>query len=198
MQVRSLPDGKILSTIPNESQALVSDLVFNSNSHVILADNYYGIVREWDVQTQKLIRSFQFSDPVIYLQIGLNGKQVLADYGLTGFELWDANSGKLLHTYDDIVSASGFQRLSVNSNYVAVWGYTLNNKDSGLSVWDLLADTKLSEFVTPLVNGDGWRCGVLNSDSSVLAASNNEGYIYFYNLKSGQKIGEIFLPYKFE
>jgi len=47
------------------------------------------------------------------------------------------------------------------------------------------------------VNGDGWRSGALNSDGTILAASNNEGYIYFYDLKSGETIGKIYLPYKY-
>jgi WD40 repeat protein len=120
------------------------------------------------------------------------------DYGTPGFELWNVDSGKMQHTYGDIVSASGWQRFSGDNRYVVVWGYGTNTNDSGMSVWDLSTHAQVSEFSTPLVNGDGWRCGALNSNGSVLAASNNEGYIYFYNMKSGGKVGEIFLPHKFK
>ena len=54
---------------------------------------------------------------------------------------------------------------------------------------------KISDFSIPLVSGDGGWYGALNSDASVLAASNNEGFIY---LESGEKIGEIHLPYRFK
>jgi hypothetical protein len=77
-----------------------------------------------------------------------------------------------------------------------VWGYGVGEQ-SGLSVWDLAANKKILELATPMINGDGWRWGALNSDGSALAASTNGGYIYFYGLETGEKIGEIFLPYKF-
>jgi WD40 repeat protein len=197
MRVWSLPDGKTTSTIYNENQVFVSDMVFKNNTRIVITDTYYGNVQEWNVSSQKLIRTFDFSRPVIYLQASSNGKLVLVDYGLTGFELWNIETGKIQHAYGDIVSASGWQRLSGNNQYVVVWGYAFDGKTSGMSVWDLNTHVHVQEFTTPFVNGDGWRCGALNSDGSILAASNNEGYIYFYNAANGEKTGEIFLPYKY-
>ena len=196
LQIRSLPDGKVTSTILNENQVFVSNMAFKNNTRIILADNYLGNVQEWDLQDQKLVRTFGFPKSVIYLQASSDGKRVLVDYGSTGFELWNVDTGKIQHNYGDIVSASGFQRLSADSKYVVVWGYAVDGKNSGMSVWDLNVHIKLQEFSTTYANGDGWRCGALNSDGSVLAASNNEGYVYFYDMKSGEKTGEIFLPYK--
>jgi hypothetical protein len=66
-----------------------------------------------------------------------------------------------------------------------------------MGVWNLVEDKRLDEFSTSFVNGDGWRCGVLNSDGSVLAASDSAGYIYFYNTASGKELRKLYLPYKF-
>ena len=142
------------------------------------------------------MRTFNFSKPVIYLQVSPDGRLVLVDYGLIGFQLWDVGTGKLKQNYGDIVSASGWQRLSTDNHYAVAWGYASDGENSGMSVWDLNIHLHIREFTTPFVNGDGWRCGALNSDGSILAASNNEGYIYFYKVENGKKTGEIFLPYK--
>lgn len=191
----SLPDGKLINSVPSEDYT--SDMKFINNGHLIVANSYFGNIKELDVESLKFVRTFEFGKPVVTLRLSQNGKLVLVDYGLTGFELWNVDTGKIQHKYGDIVSVSGWQRLSSNNQYVTVWGYALKTNVSGLSVWDLSAHTQLFEFATPIVNGDGWRCGALNSDGSVLAASNNEGYIYFYDMTNGEKTGEIFLPYKF-
>lgn len=195
LRMWSLPDGKLLSSIPSGS--FMSDMAFKSNGRLIIADAYLGVIQEWDIQTQKKVREIDVGTPVIRFNLSDDGQVVIVDYGSNGFELWDVNSGKLKHVYRDIIGAPGWNALGGDHRSVVVWGYGLNTNDSGLSVWDLSVHTQLLEFTTPLVNGDGWRCGALNSDSSVLAASNNEGYIYFYDMASGEKTGEIFLPYKF-
>ena len=196
MRAWSLPDGKVISTISDDSQVFWHDTVFKNDTRIIIADSYLGKVQEWDIPSQKLIHEFSFDKPVVYVHLNHDGKLVLVDYGLTGFQLWDVNTGKLKQNYGDIVSASGAQKLSGDDHYAVVWGYAFDNTNSGMSVWDLDIHIHLHEFTTPFVNGDGWRCGALNSNGSVLAASNNEGYIYFYNTANGKKTGGIFLPYK--
>jgi len=195
LRIWSLPDGKLMASIPHESP--MSDLAFKNNTRLISADSYLGVIQEWDIQTRKKMRDINVGTPVVRFNLSNDGQVVIVDYGNSGFELWDVNKGKLKHVYRDIISAPGWSNLSGDNQSVVVWGYNLNTNDSGLSVWDLPVHTQLFEFTTPLVNGDGWRNGALNSDSSILAASNNEGYIYFYDMKSGEKTGEIFLPYEF-
>jgi WD40 repeat protein len=131
------------------------------------------------------------------LNLSQDGKLVVVDYGDNGFETWNVDTGRLKHGYADIIGGPGWNNLSGNYQTVAVWGYGIG-EESGLSVWNLSMHKKVSEFSVPYVNGDGWRYGALNSDGTVLAASSNEGYVYFYDLKSGKKIGEIFLPYNFK
>jgi len=195
MRIWSLPDGKLMTSIPSGS--FMSDMAFKSNGSLIVADANLGIIQEWDIQTRKKIRQIDVGTPVVRFNLSDDGQIVIVDYGNSGFELWDINTGRLKHVYRDIVGAPGWNNLSGNNRSVVVWGYNLNTNDSGLSVWDLSVHTQLFEFTTPMVNGDGWRCGALNSDGLILAVSNNEGYIYFYNMKNGEKTGEIFLPYEF-
>lgn len=190
----SLPAGRLIAETPTVN--FVSDMVFSGKDTLIVADSYFGTVQEWDVQTREQRREFGFSKPVVNLHLSRDGELVVVDYGDYGFETWEVETGKLIHEYSDIIGAPGWNHLSGDARTVAVWGYGIG-EDSGLSVWDLSTHRKISEFAIPVVNGDGWRCGALNSDGSVLAASNNEGYVYFYDVNSGEKIGEIFLPYKF-
>jgi WD40 repeat protein len=197
LRVWSLPDMKVTQTISTEDQVFWSHVVFKSNTRLVSTNTYYGAVQEWDVSSGKLIHEFGFDKPAVYTRLSRNGKLVLVDYGMTGFQLWDVDKGKLKQNYGDIVSASGFQNLSGDNHYAAVWGYALNGEGSGMSVWDLDVHIHVQEFTTPFVNGDGWRYGALNSDGSVLAASDNQGYVYFYNVKTGEKTGEFFLPYKY-
>jgi WD40 repeat protein len=197
MRSWSLPDGKKTTTeISTEDQVFWSHAAFKNDTRVVVVNNYIGNVQEWDLPSQKLIREFSFDKPVVFTRLSQDGKLVLVDYGLTGFQLWDVDTGKLKQNYGDIVSASGFQQLSGDNHYAVVWGYAFDGKNSGMSVWDLGVHLHIQEFKTPFVNGDGWRYGALNSDGSILAAGNNEGYVYFYNVKTGGKTGEIFLPYK--
>lgn len=195
-QVRywSLPAGELIAEV--QSANFVSDMVFSEDNKLIIADPYFGTVQEWDVQTQKKLRAFGFLKPVINLNLSQDGKLVVVDYGGYGFETWDVNTGELHHEYSDIIGAPGWNNLSGDHQRVVVWGYGVG-EESGLSVWDLSMHKKISEFSTPIVNGDGWRYGALNSDGAILAASNNEGYVYFYDTISGEKVGEIYLPYKF-
>ncbi len=193
----SLPDGKVTMTITDEEQVFWQNIVFTSNTEIAIADTYYGHVQKWDLTTQKKVHQFEMDQPAVYLRLSQDGRLVLADYGTTGFQLWDVQTGKLKQNYGDIVSASGWQRLSADNHYAVVWGYAFNGQSSGMSVWDLDVHLHLQEFTTPFVNGDGWRCGALNSDGSILAASDNQGYVYFYDVETGQKLGEFFLPYKF-
>lgn len=199
MRIWSLPDGKKSTTeIFAEDQMFWSHAAFKNNTRVVIVNNYYGNVQEWDIPSQKLINEFSFDKPVVYTRLSQNGKLILVDYGLIGFQLWDIDTGKLKQNYGDIVSASGFQQLSGDNHYAVVWGYAFDGKNSGMSVWDLDIHLHIQEFTTSFVNGDGWRYGALNSDGSILAAGNNEGYVYFYNVKTGEKTGEIFLPYKLD
>ncbi|MCE9647182.1 MAG: hypothetical protein K8S20_14390 [Chloroflexi bacterium] len=195
LRLWSLPEGKLLATIPGAG--FLSDVAFKNNGRLVVADASLGVIQELDIHTQKKIRETNVGTPVIQFNLSDNGQTVVVDYGSSGFELWDVNTGRLKHVYRDVVGAPGWNNLSSDARSVVVWGYGLNTNDSGLSVWDLSVHNQLFESTTPIVNGDGWRCGALNSDGSVLAASNNEGFIYFYDIVSGEKTGEIFLPYKF-
>lgn len=190
-----LPGGILTTTIPIEGQA--TDIKFKSDTRLILASSFLGTVQEWDISTEKKIREFDFGQPVVTLRLSEDANKVLVDYGSNGFEIWDVTKEKMQHGYGDIVSASGWQRLSGNNQYAVVWGYGYDSENGALSVWDLETHSKTQEFKTPFVNGDSWRCGSLNQDGSILVASNNEGYIYFYDLKTKEKVGEIFLPYKY-
>ncbi len=191
----SLPEGDLIARVPFEGMA--TDVKFRSDEQLIVANAFLGNVQEWDIPSLTKTRQFELSRPVINLRINQDATLVLVDYGLTGFELWDIERGKIQHGYGDITSASGWQRLSGNDRYAVVWGYAVEGQNSGMSVWDLEVHTHLQEFTTSFVNGDGWRCGALNSDGAVLAASNNEGFIIFYNPKNGDRKGGIYLPYKF-
>lgn len=190
----SLPAGELITSV--SAANFISDIAFSSKGTLILADPYLGTVQEWDARTQKQIHAFGFSKPVVNLNLSQDGKLVVVDYGDYGFETWNVETGELNHEYPDIIGAPGWTDLSGDAQTVAVWGYGIG-EESGLSVWDLAKYKKILELAIPIVNGDGWRYGALNSDGTILAASNNEGHVYFYDLKSGGKIGEIFLPYKF-
>lgn len=191
----SLPDGNVAAKIP--INGFVSNLAFTNHNTLIVIEQYKAVVQEWDLQTQEMIRSFEVPRDVLFFNLSRDGKVMFVDYGESGVELWDVEAGKPIHYYQQMQGASGWTRLSGNYNAAIVWGYALDGQQSGMGVWDLPEDKRLYEFPTPFVRGDGWRSGALNSDGSLLAASNNQGYIYFYDLRSGKKTGEIFLPYTF-
>ena len=195
-QVRywSLAHGTLIAEIPGAN--FISDMVFSATDRLILADPYLGTVQEWDVQARKEVRAFGVSKPVVNFNLSQDGKLVVVDYGDNGFETWNVETGQLDGQYPDIIGAPGWNNLSRDGQRVVVWGYGIGEA-SGLSVWELPGYKKISQFPLPIVHGDGWRCGALNSDGTILAASDNQGYIYFYNLKSNEKVGEIFLSYKF-
>lgn len=200
MRVWNVADGKILSTIIDEDQVFWQKAVFKDNGRIIIiSDNYAAHIQEWDIESGKRVSKFGFGNSVASALLSDDGKLVLVDFNTPGFQLWDTSTGKIKQNYGDIISATGWQRLSGDNHYAVVWGHAPadNSNNSGMSVWDLDVHLNIQEFTTPIVNGDGWRCGALNSDGSILAASDNQGYVYFYNVETGEKRGEIFLPYKF-
>jgi WD40 repeat protein len=176
----------------------VSNLAFTDRNTLITIQQYKAVVDEWDLQTLKKIRSFEIPRDVLFFTLGEDGTTMLVDYGESGVELWNVENGEAEHYYRQMQGASGWTRLSGDNRLAIVWGYAVDGDHSGMGVWDLTKDERMYEFSTPFVNGDGWRSGALNSDGSVLAASNNEGYIYFYDMADGKKIGEIHLPYRFK
>jgi len=195
LRIWRLPDGKALAIIPQAGPQ--ADMVLKDGSHLILAEPQSGVIQEWDLQASKKTGQVDIGRPVVRFNLSADGEVVIVDYGNNGFELWNLKTGRLEHAYTDIIGAPGWTNLSGDHRSVVAWGYPLNAGESGLSVWDLWSHTQLFELATPLVNGDGWRNAALNSDGSILAAGNNEGYIYFYDMKTGKKTGEIFLPYKY-
>ncbi|HLO31667.1 MAG TPA: hypothetical protein VK249_21115 [Anaerolineales bacterium] len=190
-----LPEGKVKAEFPVDG--FVSNLAFTDNNTLILIEQYKAVIQEWDLRSAKMIRSFEIPRDVLFFTLSEDGKVMLVDYGEAGVEFWNVETGKAGHYYQQMQGASGWTRFSGDHQLAIVWGYAIDGTHSGMGVWNLAEDRRIHEFSTAYVRGDGWRCGALNSDGSVLAASNNEGYIYFYELKSGEKIGEIFLPYKF-
>jgi WD40 repeat protein len=195
-RVWQLPDGKVAAKIPIEG--FVSNLAFTDRNTLIVVEQYKALAEEWDLQTMKKIRSFEIPRDVLFFTLSEDGKIMLVDYGESGVELWNVETGEPEHYYRQMQGASGWTRLSRDNQLAIVWGYAVDGYNSGMGVWDLGKDERLYEFSTPFVNGDGWRSGALNSDGTVLAASNNEGYIYFYDTKDGKMIAEIHLPYKFK
>ncbi len=189
------PNGNLIATVPIDG--LVSNLAFTDHNTLIVIERYKALVEEWDLQTMKKVRSLKIPQDVLFFTLSEDGKTMLVDYGESGVEKWNVETGEAEHYYRQLQGASGWTRLSGDNRLAIVWGYAVDGDHSGMGVWDLAKDQRLYEFSTPFVNGDGWRSGALNSDGTILAASNNEGYIYFYDLKSGEKTGEIFLPYKF-
>src|SRR5581483_9340488 len=121
----SVPDGRLIASLTGIG--FVSDVKFRDNNILIAASPFFGKVQEWDVQNRTMTRSFEFPKSVISLHLSEDAKEVIVDYGLTGFELWNVDSGKLLHNYGDIVSAPGWQGLSGNNQYVVVWGYAFDS-----------------------------------------------------------------------
>lgn len=194
-RIWKLPDGNVIAKFPIDG--FVSNLAFTNNNTLIVIEQYKAVVQEWDLKDRNMIRSFEIPRDVLFFTLSADGKTMLVDYGESGVELWNVETGESVHYYVQMQGASGWTRLSGNRRFATVWGYAIDGYHSGMGVWDLAEDKRIYEFSTSFVNGDGWRCGVLNSDGTLLAASNNEGYIYFYDLKSGKKTGEIFLPYKF-
>jgi WD40 repeat protein len=195
VRVWELPDGSLIAAIP--INGFVSNLAFTDQNTLIVVEQYKASIQEWDLQTMKKIRSFEIPRDVLFFTLSGDGKVMLVDYGESGVELWNVETGKPERYYQKMQGASGWTRLSGDNRLAIVWGYAVDGNNSGMGVWDLEKNERLYEFSTPFVNGDGWRSGALNSDGTVLAASNNEGDIYFYDLKDGKKIGEIHLPYKF-
>ena len=191
-RVWSLPDGALLADMPVDG--FVSNLAFTADNNLIVILQYKAVIQTWNLQN-KTLNSFEIPRDVIFFTLGSDGKSLLVDYGDPGFELWDISSGKAQRNYKDAISAAGWERLSGNNRYAVTWGTNIDADNSSMSVWDLSSDSRVHEFATPYINGDGWRGGALNTDGSVLAASNNQGYVYFYSLPDGRTLGQFHLPH---
>jgi WD40 repeat protein len=191
----NLPEGDVIAEFPVDG--FVSNLAFTEDNTLIVIEQYKAVIQEWDLENQEMIRAFEIPRDVLFFTLSADGSEMLVDYGESGVELWNVETGEAGHYYLQMQGASGWTRLSGDNQVAIVWGYAIDGNNSGMGVWDLSADKRLHEFSTSYVRGDGWRFGALNSNGSVLAASNNEGYIHFYDLKSGNQIGEIYLPYRF-
>ncbi len=191
-RVWSMPDGTVMDNVP--VTGFVSNVAFTNDDSLIAITQYQALIQTWDVNNEKLIRHFEIPRDVVFFTLSQDGTTLLVDYNDPGFERWDVLTGKPQHYYRGAISAAGWERLSANNRFAVVWGHGLEGQGSGMSVWELSSDRKVREFATPIVNGDGWRGAALNSDGSVLAASNNQGLIYFYNVASGVKMGQFSLP----
>lgn len=195
LRLWKLPSGEVVAKLPVDG--FVSNLAFTAEKTLIVIEQYRALIREWDPQKQEVIRSFEIPRDVLFFTLSEDGNVMFVDYGEAGVEMWNVETGEPTHYYQQMQGASGWARLSGDNQTGIVWGYAIDGDNSGMGIWDLVEDKRVYEVSTPFVKGDGWRSGALNSDGTVLAASNNEGFIYFYDLESGKKIGEIYLPYRF-
>jgi len=77
---------------------------------------------------------------VIFFTLSQDGKIMLVDYGESGVELWNVESGEAAHYYRQMQGAEGWTRLSGNNQLAIVWGYASDGTHSSMGVWDLAKD----------------------------------------------------------
>jgi WD40 repeat protein len=96
VRIFRLPDGKLLKTLHVGSPCTV--VAFKRGSKTFATGSRNGRVAIWDLSTPALpVRTLQQGGPVTTVTYSGNGRLLLTAGGNTA-KLWDARSGRLLHT----------------------------------------------------------------------------------------------------
>jgi len=213
------PDGKLLATgegpdvrlwdpvagkalrvlTAKEQQQRINSLAFSSDGQTLAAASDSKTIVLWDPTKGEVRRQLDTTDSAIdSVAFSPDGKQLLTGGRTGGVQLWDIASGKVVRPFGEqkgwvmSVAIAPDGKLAASSGQgenVRLWEVStgkmirqLESKPAGVDVVPIGAVTRPMSAV---------RCVAFSPDGTTLAADNNDGSIWLWDVAAGKKLKEI-------
>lgn len=124
--------------LPTEGE-LIQNISFNKDGSLLAGAGFLGIVRVWDMKTQKQIHAFNGHNGGIYGTTFHPENQLLASCGLDNtIRIWDLKTGKQIKQLEDQTIVISDVKFSPNGLYLASSAWDKTIKIYRVSDWKLL------------------------------------------------------------
>lgn len=183
IQVLELPDGKASKTFFGDSSPIWSfDLNFNNGEKLIAATYDWRLI-QWDLETEKFVRSLDHYGPVWSVAMSPDGKTMVSGSGDTLVRIWDVDSGILIYNlfyHFNIVYAVAF---APNGKTFAT-----GSEDTTIKIVDLETGNLIHSL---LGHTQGVRTLAISPDSTKLVSGSYDDTIKIWNLETGELINTL-------
>ena len=168
-------------TFPRDIEDIYgTQIVFTSSGEQILVGGSDG-ASLWDIESDKKLRSFSgIMDMSVdqYIQLSSDNEYVLTMTNTNAVHLWDANTGKKLHTFENTWTGA----FTPDSKYVLTIGY------NGTLLWDIQTFKLVRVFTSENLGRPNWRFSA-DSKYVLIYFDTGRGFIAFlWNLQTGEEL----------
>ena len=130
--------GEKKAVLPTEGE-LIQNISFNKEGTLLAGAGFQGIVRVWDMKTQKQIHAFKGHSGGIYGTTFHPDNQLLASCGMDNtIRIWDIKSGKQIKQLEDQTIIISDVKFSPNGLYLASSSWDKTIKIYRVSDWQLM------------------------------------------------------------
>ncbi|MGK7881377.1 MAG: hypothetical protein AB4060_14965 [Crocosphaera sp.] len=159
-------------------QDYVNSIVLSANGQYLVSGSYDNTVKLWNVQSQKLIHSFEgHEDDVKSVAFSPNGHYIVSGSDDTTVKLWDVQSKTLIHTFKghkDWVNSVAFSPNKKDQYIVS------GSDDNTVKLWDVQSKTLIYTFEGHEV----WVNSVAFSrDGQYIVSGSDDNTVKLWNIK---------------
>lgn len=130
--------GEKKTVLPTEGE-LIQNISFNKEGTLLSGAGFQGIVRVWDMKTQKQIHSFKGHAGGIYGTSFHPDNQILASCGMDNtIRIWDLKAGKQIKQLQDQTIVISDVKFSPNGLYLAASSWDKTIKIYRVADWQLV------------------------------------------------------------
>lgn len=180
IEVLELPGGKSRQTFFGDSSPIWSfDVNFNNGQKLVAATYDWRLI-QWDLETEKFVRSLDHYGPVWSVATSPDGKTMVSGSGDTLVRIWDVDSGILIYNlfyHFNIVYAVA---IAPDGNTFAT-----GSEDTTIKIVDLQTGNLIHSLVG---HTEGVRTLAISPDSTKLVSGSYDDTIKIWNLETGELI----------
>lgn len=164
------------------------NIVISPNSKMVASFDDNGVLKLWDVQTEKEMYTLAYKDAwiVVWSLAFSPDSEILVSGDYDGnIIFWDIQTGQELN---NLVDPNG----SVSSIAFSPDGKVLaTGTDSKITLWDVVSEqvTRTLDFDLKVTEGFGVQSVFFSPDGKMIAAADANNVTMIWNISSGEKLG---------
>ncbi len=179
-------------TILKADQDPIYALAISPDNSLLLSGSFDGTVREWDLKTQKPLRTWQLGDTVNAIQFSPDGETfVTADAG-GKVQRWNTRTGKLEMTYPGHAFLVTDAAISPDGEILATGSW-----DRTVKLWDFQTGTLLK---TLRGHNHPIQAIAFSPDGKGIVSADYDGFVKLWKVSTGRFIrayaGNLFPVYR--